>query len=197
MKDVNLFGQYFFYDDLTDIALGYDAGFGDVIGGAITDRTGSIVNRWRRGFDAIQRTNHAIQNISAMDIEQGSKDAFIGEAKFLRALFYFHLSNLFGGVPLYDETIDLNKDFNNLLEPRASVDEVRAFILRDLEAAIANLPVEYDAKYFGRATKGAAYALRGRSEEHTSELQSLMRNSYAVFCLKNKTRTQKYATLKS
>src|SRR3546814_10403261 len=29
--------------------------------------------------------------------------------------------------------------------------------------------------------------LRGRSEEHTSELQSLMRNSYAVFCLKNKT----------
>src|SRR3546814_10054638 len=25
-----------------------------------------------------------------------------------------------------------------------------------------------------------------RSEEHTSELQSLMRNSYAVFCLKNK-----------
>src|SRR3546814_2959942 len=30
----------------------------------------------------------------------------------------------------------------------------------------------------------------GRSEEHTSELQSLMRNSYAVFCLKNKTQTK-------
>src|SRR3546814_3491455 len=29
---------------------------------------------------------------------------------------------------------------------------------------------------------------RTRSEEHTSELQSLMRNSYAVFCLKKKTR---------
>src|SRR3546814_10878716 len=28
---------------------------------------------------------------------------------------------------------------------------------------------------------------RVRSEEHTSELQSLMRNSYAVFCLKKKT----------
>src|SRR3546814_1314023 len=28
--------------------------------------------------------------------------------------------------------------------------------------------------------------VRQRSEEHTSELQSLMRNSYAVFCLKNK-----------
>src|SRR3546814_10007818 len=33
---------------------------------------------------------------------------------------------------------------------------------------------------------------RARSEEHTSELQSLMRISYAVFCLKKKTRTQYY-----
>src|SRR3546814_8098304 len=31
----------------------------------------------------------------------------------------------------------------------------------------------------------------GRSEEHTSELQSLMRISYAVFCLKKKTKTKK------
>src|SRR3546814_2386751 len=34
-----------------------------------------------------------------------------------------------------------------------------------------------------------------RSEEHTSELQSLMRISYAVFCLKNKTEEHTYATL--
>src|SRR3546814_3902840 len=34
-----------------------------------------------------------------------------------------------------------------------------------------------------------------RSEEHTSELQSLMRNSYAVFCLKKKTTTIHYMTI--
>src|SRR3546814_7974788 len=33
------------------------------------------------------------------------------------------------------------------------------------------------------------YSKGGRSEEHTSELQSLMRISYAVFCLKKKTKT--------
>src|SRR3546814_10817678 len=33
---------------------------------------------------------------------------------------------------------------------------------------------------------GRFYSRRWRSEEHTSELQSLMRNSYAVFCLKKK-----------
>src|SRR3546814_10280286 len=36
------------------------------------------------------------------------------------------------------------------------------------------------------AGRAAAYAARPRSEEHTSELQSLMRISYAVFCLKKK-----------
>src|SRR3546814_1550167 len=42
----------------------------------------------------------------------------------------------------------------------------------------------------GRARAGARFAARGqRSEEHTSELQSLMRISYAVFCLK-KTNTK-------
>src|SRR3546814_1048892 len=40
------------------------------------------------------------------------------------------------------------------------------------------------------SVRGAADG--GRSEEHTSELQSLMRISYAVFCLKNKTKTRQH-----
>src|SRR3546814_2117564 len=40
-----------------------------------------------------------------------------------------------------------------------------------------------------RVGEEAAFGLAGRSEEHTSELQSLMRISYAVFCLKKKTKT--------
>src|SRR3546814_8525926 len=38
-----------------------------------------------------------------------------------------------------------------------------------------------------RPTNGALFSTRLRSEEHTSELQSLMRISYAVFCLKKTT----------
>src|SRR3546814_5915293 len=44
-----------------------------------------------------------------------------------------------------------------------------------------------DYNQFGR-TENPKFSLR-RSEEHTSELQSLMRISYAVFCLKKKTET--------
>src|SRR3546814_3542529 len=38
----------------------------------------------------------------------------------------------------------------------------------------------------GHRAGGGAHCAGSRSEEHTSELQSLMRISYAVFCLKNK-----------
>src|SRR3546814_9301588 len=45
---------------------------------------------------------------------------------------------------------------------------------------------EVGAALLGRVVDGAGKPIDGRSEEHTSELQSLMRISYAVFCLKKK-----------
>lgn len=104
-----------------------------------------------------------------MDIPEGSKKAFIAEARFLRGLSYFYLTNLFGGVPLYDESVDLNRDFNNLTLPRSSAEEVKAFILADLTAAIEGLPVSYPPAQLGRATKGAAYALRGKVHLYNKE----------------------------
>src|SRR3546814_2972018 len=61
-----------------------------------------------------------------------------------------------------------------------------------VSAAIVNVPVEME--FFrsdeGRRSDPAASVIveHERSEEHTSELQSLMRISYAVFCLQKKTR---------
>lgn len=163
LKDHNLFGLYNMFDNLTDIAVGYDGqGLGDIINGNFTDRTGIVVNRWRRGFDGVQRANTAIRQIGAMDIPEASKNAFIAEARFLRGLNYFYLMNLFGGVPLYNETVDLNRDFNKLLLPRSAEAEVRSFILADLTAAIDGLPVSHAPGHLGRATKGAALALRGK-----------------------------------
>lgn len=170
LKNNDLFGLYFMLDNATDIGLGYDPqGLGDIIGGNFTDRTGTVVNRWRRTYDGVQRANNAIRNISTMDIPEASKKTFIAEARFLRGLYYFYLMNLFGGLPLYDETVDLNRDFNTLKLPRSSVEEVRAFILADLTAAIEGLPVAYPPAQLGRATKGAAYALRGKVNLYNKE----------------------------
>src|SRR3546814_9977148 len=62
---------------------------------------------------------------------------------------------------------------------QAEVDTVIAEIKEKMEKYGLTLADLGAAKSSGKAKKSA------RSEEHTSELQSLMRNSYAVFCLNN------------
>lgn len=165
LKKNNVFGLQFAYDNLTDVGMGYDpVGFGDVIAGTFTDRTAGIVDRWQSGYDLIQRCNHAIAQIQQMELEEEKKNVFIGEAKFLRALMYFQLTNLYGALPLYDESVDINIDYAELKNPRSSVADVMTFIRNDLQFAIANLPISYEAAHTGRITKGAAYALRGKVE---------------------------------
>src|SRR3546814_1768131 len=58
------------------------------------------------------------------------------------------------------------------------------------EAPILNQPGDGLGTLQAEDEAGKLEPCRGRSEEHTSELQSLMRISYAVFCLKKKTTTQ-------
>src|SRR3546814_9716323 len=61
----------------------------------------------------------------------------------------------------------------------ASIGLIAAFAYAEMAAMMPN-------KSGGTANYGATAWIRHRSEEHTSELQSLMRISYAVFCLKKK-----------
>ena len=177
LKKENTFGLQFSYDCLTDAGLGYDPpGLGEVISGTFTDRTGLIVNRWKSGYDLIQRSNHAIAQIQNMGIDAQVKGTFIAELRFLRALMYFQLTNLYGELPLYDESVDLNRDFASLQNERASLDDVRAFILADLGFAIENLPVSYEPQHYGRVTKGAAYALRGKLYLYASQWQNAIQD---------------------
>src|SRR3546814_1639539 len=61
------------------------------------------------------------------------------------------------------------------------------------------LPREPPAVYRSRTTQlaGVSVACASRSEEHTSELQSLVRISYAVFCLKKKKCISRYHSISS
>src|SRR3546814_1783388 len=58
---------------------------------------------------------------------------------------------------------------------------------------LAELAGRYPRNSFLVEYLGAAVC-RGRSEEHTSELQSIMRISYAVFCLKKKKKYSRHNT---
>src|SRR3546814_1932186 len=77
--------------------------------------------------------------------------------------------------------------FTNLIAEPAADDPLVVDAINDyLKAIAASLLMEQVlAPRFDFTPKDAG-PKPGRSEEHTSELQSLMRNSYAVFCLKKK-----------
>ncbi len=90
------------------------------------------------------------------------KSRYKSEARFMRGLYYFTLLDFWGGVPIYDEKTIVAEDFSNMMNPRSSADEVRTFIIQDLDDAIANLPAKWDDTNKGRATSGAAMALKGK-----------------------------------
>src|SRR3546814_5991604 len=84
-----------------------------------------------------------------------------------------------GGDPLYGIRRTLNTRAE-LLTDKQKVRLFTAFTAHDAHAAVE---VTYGV-YQRLITANEDSGKRGRSEEHTSELQSLMSNSYAVFCLK-------------
>jgi hypothetical protein len=87
------------------------------------------------------------------------RDRIVGEAKFIRALMYFNLVNLYGGVPVITAP-----PLPNDRPPSASVAEVYTQIEKDLTEAAAVLPASYSGSDIGRATKGAALALLGKAQ---------------------------------
>lgn len=166
------YGYQFCFDHLGDIAYGYN--YYMMFLATYTDRDGTIQAHWQTFYDGIHRVNTFIRSVKGMRgiITDEQINEYVAEAKFLRAMFYFSLTDLFGGVPYYDESTNVNEEFMNLKQPRSSLEEVRAHILEDLDEAIKYLPVEHAASEYGRATKGAAYALRGKVHLYDKEWQS-------------------------
>ena len=156
------FGLEFTFDMCSDIADGTNP-WADISRGAtFSSNNGSVQNHWQYLYELVHRSNTVIRNVAGMPVSRETIDRVTGEAKFLRAMAYFRLLNCWGGVPYYDETCDLNEEFSNLNAPRSSAEEIRQHIIDDLTDAIGKLPVSWDSADLGRATKGAAYALRGK-----------------------------------
>ncbi len=162
MKANWCFGMEFTFDMCSDLADGTTPWSDISRGTSFASNSGGVQNHWQYLYELVHRSNTVIRNVAGMPISQQTIDRVTGEAKFLRAMAYFRMLNCWGGVPYYDETCDINEQFANLNAPRSSEDEIRRHIIDDLTEAIEKLPVSWDAADLGRATKGAAYALRGK-----------------------------------
>jgi hypothetical protein len=117
---------------------------------------------WAREYAGIAVANKMLDKISGVPVAAIFPATRIeGEMRFLRAFFYFELIKRFGGVPLITKVYTVNDDINL---PRSTYNECVDYILADLDKAATQLPTdaEYSPSNYGRATKGAALALKAR-----------------------------------
>lgn len=120
---------------------------------------------WGRSYRGIRDCNYALNNINSVTISQLHKNHLIGELKFLRAFRYHDLIRNYGGVVLvgnkvYNLTDNLS---DSSLFIRSTIKDCIAYTLSQLDSAAQLLPVSNDGSWqLGRATKGAALALKSR-----------------------------------
>jgi len=129
------------------------------------ENTGIAGTFWGRSYRSIRECNYALNNISDLEMSQAHKDLLIAELKFIRAFRYHDLIRNYGGVVLVgDRVTELDDDFSDPeLYERASVQESLAYAVQQLDEAAAVLPLMNDGSWQqGRATKGAALALKSR-----------------------------------
>lgn len=129
--------------------------------GAHTSETGGFSETWDRMYSGINRCNNLLENMErAREVVSGDfYNRIQAEASFLRAYYYSWLIGLYGDVPyvtVIPESIDEAK------VPRAPKDQVIDGIFADLDMAAQILPESWGGSDEGRATKGAALALKAR-----------------------------------
>ncbi|GHA25699.1 membrane protein [Salinimicrobium marinum] len=136
---------------------------------------------WDACYRGVNKANFVINNeerireIPSSLLTDEKKDKFIGEAKYLRALYYFMLVTRFGDVPLITTIPESGEGF-----PRTSEAEVYNQIIADLNDASQFL-LDKEATENGRATKGAAYALLGKTHLYREQYQEALNAFESIY----------------
>lgn len=130
------------------------------LNGSITPSHTLFSNTWQQHYEGIHRANDAIANLHKAELPADKYERLVCESKFLRAYFYYRLNALFKGVPIYKEPVSQEE----MTKGQSSADEVYQLCIDDLTDCINNAYFPnntLDKSIYGRASKGAAYALRG------------------------------------
>jgi starch-binding outer membrane protein, SusD/RagB family len=114
---------------------------------------------WAAYYSNITRSNRILEALPNVTMEDTKRKQYEGEAKFTRALFYFDLVRLFGGVPKVTRSLSIDESYKT---NRATAEEIYDQIVTDLTEAAALLPEIYDNTNKGRATKWAAKGYLGK-----------------------------------
>ena len=110
---------------------------------------------WETYYKAIYKINNVIDRSAGLSgVEQ-----LVGEAKFMRALYYFDMVRAWGDVPLVTTPVSVSESYSYARTPKA---DVYAQIVQDLKDAAAVLPAKSGERFTGAANSDAANALLGK-----------------------------------
>lgn len=119
-----------------------------------------LADHYRVTYEGVKRSN-AVIDMPAGAVDAALHATMVAQAKFLRAIYYFDLVRMYGGVPLWTKS-SIEKD--EIMKPRATVDQVYELIVQDLKDAEKDLPPTWNEPGDkGRATAYAAQAFLARS----------------------------------
>ena len=143
---------------------GMNRGTTTLTNGTVTASDAFFVNYWRHNYEGIHRANDAIKNLREVaPLSPDKKNRLLAECRFLRALFYFNLNQVFKGVPVYLEPVTVQY----VNRGRETEQKVWEIVITDLTDCIneSSLPNTYTQgkEFSGRVTKAAVYALRGKT----------------------------------
>lgn len=116
---------------------------------------------WGRYYDGISKSNFVLAGLTDANkaVPDASKATINGQAKFLRAYYYFQLTNSYGDIPLRLTVATAD----NLGSPAVPQAQIFAQIEKDCTEAAAALPLAWTGADLGRATKGAALSLLAKT----------------------------------
>ena len=161
LNSISATGQWEYVLDCTsDIAWDRNGSIFTFAGnGSITSASSSLDVIWEHYYSGIGRVNFILDNISKVeDASELTLNQAEGQIRFLRAYWYAQLVNLWGDVPLIEHV----QGINDLEVSKTPKSQIIDFILADLDIAAAKLPASWPAESQGRATSGAALALKSR-----------------------------------
>jgi hypothetical protein len=123
----------------------------------MSDDNELVLNYWNSYYESLYVINNIISRAENLDFD--TQTALIGEAKFLRALYYFDMVRAWGDIPLVSKPLIISEAYAQGRTPKA---EVYNQIVEDLKFAVANLPSKANERFVGAANSDAANALLGK-----------------------------------
>ena len=164
----------------TDIGFTVDPalGFGSYNAGLNAD-DGIVSLLWTDNYSAINRANSALSGIPGIGMDEGLKTQLLAETRFLRAFYYYNMVELYGDIPLLEESPSSIEEIILVSEKTPRLDIYETVIIPDLQIAVNDLTTErrFDAavdKYAAAMLLARVYMTLGRHADAIVELDKVI-----------------------